>query len=519
MLTKAELSKKGQALTESKNAWNSDFYNCFAYTQPQRNYIWRMRGLPAGNKQIQLFTSAGTQGTQIFISRIQNRLTPFGKDWIQFRPNESVSDSYKEQLQTLLNGLSKRANELKRAINLDTVLNESYYDMVGGSSILQKNNTVNGIKFINVPLTDIELGTEQNQTSKRCFKIPLENVGIMFPELRGQKRIGTKFITEQNKCDDIELTDMTYYNEDAKYWEYYLREQDEIILTRKYKTDPFKKFHWDKAADMPFGNGIGIKANPNLRRLNAFIKTNLELLPFAFPMFIAQNNAIFDKSIEYKAGGIIRTNGDPKNVIPIRLSENVSRFQLEIDKEEQAIKSIMLDYTLPTNPRQMTAAEVYARTQPQEELISTSVFRLTSVIEEIALDLAEQVFKYEIAPTGFKMSWEDFKKLIRVDIGNGSDVDNNLIQKIQAYIGTVGQFDPQAIYQSLKRSETLVTLQHAFGLPQNITSTAEEINQATQQQAQAQAQAGAAEVEGQMAIDTNKENSKAMAEARKAEGM
>jgi hypothetical protein len=233
-------------------------------------------------------------------------------------------------------------------------------------------------------------------------------------------------------------------------------------------------------------------------------------------MFIAQNNAIFDKSIEFKAGGIIRTNGDPNQVIPVHLAKQTNQFQLDIAKEEQNIKAIMLDYTLPNDPRQMTAAEVYARTQPQDELITSSVYRLTGVIREIAFDILENIFYMEILPTGFKMKWEDFKKLVKVDIGNGSEVDTNTIQKIQSYIQTVGQFDPQAVYQSLKRSELLVELQNSFGLPQNITSTAQEITEATQMEAQAQADAQSAQIEGQMAIDENKETAKVIAEKQRS---
>lgn len=175
----------------------------------------------------------------------------------------------------------------------------------------------------------------------------------------------------------------------------------------------------------------------------------------------------------------------------------------------------MLDYTLPNDPTQMTAAEVYARTNPQDELITSSVYRLTCVIKEIAFDILENIFYMEIAPSGFKMKWEDFKKLVKVEIGNGSDIDTNTIQKIQSYMGTVGQFDPQAVYQSLKRSELLVELQSAFGLPQNITSTAQEITEATQAEAQAQGEAQAAQLEGQMAIDQNKEDAKAVAQEKK----
>ena len=502
-----------------KIAWNDEFYNCFSYTQPQRNYVWRLKGIPANQKQIQLFTSAGTQGAQIFVSRMQSRLTPFGKEWIQFRPNKSVSDDIKEELQELLGRCSNRANEKKKAINLDTKLNECYYDLVAGSAVLQRQDTVRGVNYECVPLTDIELGMEEHQTVKRCFKIPMVNIGSMYPELRGKKKIGSKYITEENKMDDIELTDITYYNTETETWEYYLREQDNIVLTRKLRTSPFKIFHWDKAFDMPFGNGVGIKANPNLRRLNAYIKAKLEILPFAFPMFIAQNNAIFDKSIEFKAGGIIRTNGDPKQVIPINLSKDTSSFQLEIMTEEQNIKAIMLDYTLPNQPRTMTAAEVYARTQPQEELITSSVYRLTNVIKDIAMDLLFEIYNFELVPAGFNMPWEEFKAMVHVEIGNGSEVDVATVQKIQAYIGTVGQFDPQGIYQSLKRSETLVELQDAYALPNNIKSTVDEIEEITQIQAQAQANAQVAQVESQMAIDDNKENAKVMAEAQKEESV
>ena len=91
-------------------------------------------------------------------------------------------------------------------------------------------------------------------------------------------------------------------------------------------------------------------------------------------------------------------------------------------------------------------------------------------------------------------------------------MDVQAINKILQYIQTVGLFDPQAIYQTLDRSKMLEKLEKAYNLPIEITHTAEEIEEAANQQAQAVAQAQANDVETQMAIDQNKEQAKAAAQ-------
>ena len=277
--------------------------------------------------------------------------------------------------------------------------------------------------------------------------------------------------------------------------------------------------HWDKPADMPYGDGVGMKALPALKRLNAYIKANSELLPFAFPMFIAQNNALFDKNIAFKPGGIIRTNGDPNQVIPVQLSQQANRFQLEIQREEMEVKQIMLDYTLPSDPKDMTAAEVYARTNPQDEMINASMMKLTDVIKDMVMDIVEFLYRTKAQSYGLTMSYEEFADLIDVQIGNGSDIDTQTINKITQYVGLVGQFDPQAIYQSLHRSELLVTLQKAMGLPQDIVATKTEIDEASAAAAEAEGQAAQAQIESQMAIDANKENAIAQRELIKKQGV
>ena len=98
MLTKIQLDKIINSANTFKSSWNSEFWTVGAYTIPSRNYIWRQKGLPEELKQIPLYTTAGRQGSQIFIARIQNRLTPFGKPWVNLMPKDSVNDAYKQEL-------------------------------------------------------------------------------------------------------------------------------------------------------------------------------------------------------------------------------------------------------------------------------------------------------------------------------------------------------------------------------------------------------------------------------------
>ena len=137
----------------------------------------------------------------------------------------------------------------------------------------------------------------------------------------------------------------------------------------------------------------------------------------------------------------------------------------------------------------------------------------------MVMDIVEFLYRTKAQSYGLTMSYEEFADLIDVQIGNGSDIDTQTINKITQYVGLVGQFDPQAIYQSLHRSELLVTLQKAMGLPQDIVATKEEIDEASAAAAEAEGQAAQAQIESQMAIDANKENAIAQRELIKKQGV
>lgn len=510
MMTKEELQTLKQSVMQSKQSWDSVFYDTFAYTQPERNYVWRMKGGNPGNlKQVDLFTTAGKIGTAVFVSRIQNKLSPYEKPYFSLKCKESVEDDVESQMRDFADSLSDRMNERKNELHLDDILTESYYDLVVGTACIQRANTANGLSFHKIPLTDFALGTENNQTVIRKFKLPGVLIGSMFPELLGQNRIGSAYITKSTRWEKISLCDILFYNETLKQWEYYLTQGDEIVLTRVYTDSPYYIFHWDRAADMPFGTGVGQKALPVLKRLNGYIKCNLQLIPFKFPMFISRNGNVLDRNVQMKPGAFIWTR-DPSAVVPVTLSNGNTNFVLDIQKDEMEVKQLFLDYTLPADPRTMTAAEVYARTQGSDEIVYSNVARLTNVIKAIGWDILRDIYATELAGV-VNFSFDYLKQVFDLEINNESSVDNNLVQKIQAYIATVGQIDPQAVWQSISRSDTLVELQKGFNLPVNIRRTESEIDEVVAADAQAMQQAQQAQVQAQMDIDTNKQ----MAEAEK----
>lgn len=505
MLTKQELKNLVDSANTAKSSWDSTFFETFSYTMPERNYVWRVKDTgPQSNKQIQLFTTAGKIGASVFVARIQNKLSPYEKPYFQLKIKESVDDSVESEMRDFGEALSDRINEVKNAVKLDDVLNESYFDLVAGTACIMRSPTMSGIRFYKIPLTNFALGTENTQTVARYFELPGAIVGSTFPELAGKRKIGSAYINEHTKWDKIKFTDVLFYNENSRLYEYYLMQGDDIVLTRIYDSNPYYLLHWDRASDMPFGTGVGTKALPNLKRLNSYIKCNLQLLPFRFPMFLAKNGSIVDRNINYKPGGFIWTS-DPSSVVPLRLDTNSNTgFELEVSKEEMEIKQIMLDYTLPADPRQMTAAEVYARTSSSDEVVYSNVSKLTNVIKQIGWDILRDVFERELAGS-VDFDFAYLQSIYDMEINNESSVDTNLVQKIQGYIQTVGAIDPQAVWESLPRSKTLVELQKGFNLPADMRRTADEIDEVAQANAQAQAQAQNDAVQQQMAIDANKE--------------
>lgn len=517
MLTKEELNTLINSVSTAKQSWDSTFFETFAYTQPERNYVFRAKtGEPGNNKQVQLFTTAGKIGAAVFVARIQNKLSPYEKPYFGLQIKKSVQDETESEMREFGKVLSERINERKNELKLDDCLVESYFDLVAGTACIQRENTANGLSFHKIPLTSFALGTENKQTVVRNFKLPGATIGVTFPELRGKRKIGDVYITPQNRWEKISLTDVLFYNENMSVWEYYLLQGNNPILTRIYESSPYYIFHWDRAADMPFGTGVGTKALPNLKRLNSYIKCNLQQLPFRFPMFLAKNNAITDRNVQYKPGAFIWTS-DPQSVVPIRLSDGGTGFELEVSKEEMEIKQIMLDYTLPADPKQMTAAEVYARTNASDEVVYSNVSKLTNILKQIGWDIVRDIFERELAGS-VEFDFNYLQQIFDITVNNDAVMDANLIQKIQGYIQLVGAIDPQAVWQSLPRSQTLVELQNGFNLPESMRRTASEIDEAAQADAQAMAQAQNQQVQAQMAIDQNKEQAIADREQQIREG-
>ena len=509
-----ELERIIKSVEASSRSWTPQFYETFAYTQPERNYIYRSPGASSASlKQIPLFTNAGKIGADIFVNRLQNALCPIGKDFVVFSAKKSVSTDIKNALDGVASGLSEEVNLAKSEKQLDFVIHDALYDLIAGTGVIQSHKTRNGLSYEKCRLDQIMLGTERIQTVVRKFKMVARNIGIVFPELFNRTIIGNFTITEHNQFDEVDLCDVLYYNEETRKYEYYLRQGNETILTRTYTSSPYHILHWSRSSDMAFGAGIGTKAVPAIKRLNSYIRNKLELMPFAFPMFVTKMGNLFSNDVKFKPGGIIQTNGDPKDLIPLKMVQEIQSFQIEIATEELEIKQTMLDYTLPTDPKNMTAAEVYARTNPQTEMVMGNVARLTQVIKDICWELAEEIYNKQLRGL-VNFDFKFLKDNLDCNIVNQTGTDNEMIQRINAYIANV-QFDPTAVWQALKRSETLEALAKAYNLPSEIRNTADEIEQQVQNANLAMAEAQDAAVQAQMAVDNNKEQAIANREIAK----
>lgn len=515
MLAAQEISKLIASCNTSKDSWNSYYFEAMSYTQPERNYIWRVKGgFPGNTKQVPLFTQAGKVGTNIFTARIQNKLSPYEKPYLNWQPKKSLDAEYVKELRDFCAVMSDKCNERKNELKLDDQLNDSYYDLACGTAMIAREDTLSGIDFKKIPITDYKLGSEKNQTVVRDYKMNGYQIGITFPELANLKYIGGMDVKGSNKYEEIQLTDILYLNEKTKKWEYYVQYGSETLLTRTYKQSPFHIFHWTRAADMPFGSGVALQALPAIKRLNSFIKVNLELIPYAFPMFLTTSGNFMDRNVNFKPGGIINVR-DINAMQPIQLSQAKNDFEFEIQREELEIKQTFLDYTLPTSPRQMTAAEVYARSNPQDEMVAMNVSKLTSVLKEIAWDIFDDVFDREIGNT-VSFTKEQVKELLDCNINNEANLDTATIEKMNSYIQSLLAFDPQALWQTIDRGKALEIYGDAYNLPIDMRKTADEIDELYQQASESQAAELQSQINAQMAIDTNKEAAIAQRESEEA---
>ena len=164
-----------KTLESRKQQWDSTYEEVYEYCMPQRNlFSETTHGEKRDNAQV-VFDSTAVNGTQKFVSNIQNVLVPPMKKWARLKTGMFLKgENGQEDAQTLkeLETMEDRLFECIHASAFDQAVSEALYDVAAGTgALLIRPGTIRQPLLVEaVPIAKLYIATGADNTVDTVFR-------------------------------------------------------------------------------------------------------------------------------------------------------------------------------------------------------------------------------------------------------------------------------------------------------------------------------------------------------------
>lgn len=514
--------KKAQA---RKAQWDVLHEDAMDFVAPNREIfhdITETKGQDKNNTD-QVFDSTAMIAVQTFVSNLQSGLVPPMKQWVTLKAGRFIPEEQKDQVDRLLEEITKIMFDFIRMSNFDSAMAESFHDLAFGvgALLINKGTPEKPLQFTSINLAQLSLEEGPNSTVQGVFrktKLPLRVLDQQWEDatlpdniIRRRKAnpdeevvlieatIPAKITVVDKETNEAEIVDGFEY-------QVILEVGNKRIVKREQRVSPWVIFRWPTLPGEIWARGPVIKSLPDIKTLN---KTKELLLAEAgfkiFGMHTYLNDGVINpENIKWVPGGFIPVDetdgprGKPIDLIPMGGDTNLA--QLIISDLQNAINrnlfgSPLGDVNLPVK----TATEQALRQQELSKLIGSAFGRLQfELIEPLVRRILFILEEFQLidlqnaAPDGRLVAIDIISPLAMVQ-------DQETTTAMMRYAETmVGLFGPELGMAMIKPEEFAKILADNLGVPKDIVPSDQEIQVMKQAlQARAAQEAQATQAEGQ----------------------
>ncbi len=186
------LRKRYNAAKSISDLWLSVLQASFHYAVPFRDRFYMPSQDFQGTLQnTRLYDTTAVEAANIFVSKLQDALTPPGVQWgyLEVDEDKAVAHGWSEneiiEAQRTLNDYMRRLFKLIHRSNFDVVVNECYYDLAVGTSclVINQNNDSNPFLCTSIPIDKLSI-EEAADGNIRSWYRTWENLKISELHLR-----------------------------------------------------------------------------------------------------------------------------------------------------------------------------------------------------------------------------------------------------------------------------------------------------------------------------------------------
>lgn len=432
--------------------------DAYEYALPQRNlYTTFSEGQ---EKMDRVFDSTAVASVVKFANNLQSDLTPAFRTWAELKAGPFVPDNAKDQLNDILQEVTRRIFAAIHVSNFDTVINELYLDLAAGTGamLVLSGDDRTPLQFVAVP--NAQLALEDG---------PFGNVGAIYRRYRlkaylleeqwpDMKQLDQRFrITkevENDRTTEVEIDEVTYFDADIRQWRYEVivrgRAQHTVsstaqqptpqqdakgqrIVARLFRKNPWIIVRWIKVAGETQGRGPLLFALPDIRTVNAVIELLLRNAAIAISgVYTAIDDGVINPdTVAIIPGAVIPVQrndgpfGPSLAELPNSRKFDVAQFILEDMRDR--IRAFLMDKSLPEETAQpKSATEFIERVKEIQQTIGSPFGRLFTelivpCIERVIEILVQRGIIEDVPVDGLGIKVQVTSPLARVQ--NLSDVE------------------------------------------------------------------------------------------------
>lgn len=348
--------KAAEKLKEERRGLNESAYEI---AMPQRNLYSETS--VGSDRMGGVYTSEGMIAIDDFVNNMQKSITPPFTTWAGMEAGDAIDKDKKKQLNTQLEKVTEIFFTHLNNSNFATASSEGYYDLAVGTMalLLNKGTYDRPFNFQAVPTAQLSLEEGVFGSVGGIFykmKIAARLIEDTWDDAEVPPDLA-KIIKEKPNTE-IKFDCVTYYDSKADCWYYEVlwcsSKDDQRIVTRKTKYNPWIVVRWTKIAGEVEGRGQLLKALPDLKMLNhgkMMAATSVQMN--AFGCYTMEEDGILDtRSAEIVPGGflIVKSNGGAGKSASIAALPRVGDTQSQeffFQGLETNIKKLLMSNKLP----------------------------------------------------------------------------------------------------------------------------------------------------------------------------
>lgn len=411
-LKETEVIRRANQAWAKKDLWRSMLQDAYEFALPQRNlYTTFSEGQ---EKMDRVFDSTAVASTVKFANNLQSDLTPAFRTWAELRAGPFVPDQAKDQLNDILQEVTKRIFAAIHVSNFDTVINELYLDLAAGTGVMlvMSGDDRTPLQFVAVPNAQVALEDGPFGTVGAVYRRYRLKAYLIEEQWPDAKQLDARFsitkLIESDRTTEVELDEVTYFDSEIRQWRYEVimrgRAQHTVstgagqqpsiaggsspstsqrIVARIFRKNPWIVVRWVKVAGETQGRGPLLFALPDIRTVNAVIELLLRNAAIAIS---GVYTAIDDGVINPDTVAII-----PGAVIPVQRNDgpfgpslaelpNTRKFDVAsfiLEDMRARIRGFLMDRGLPQETAQpKSATEIIERVKELQQEIGSPFGRL-----------------------------------------------------------------------------------------------------------------------------------------------